>query len=188
MIIQDGVNKTNELWVTFENINQLISHIIWPLTVLIILWMYRRHLSGVIKRLGSFEAGATGISMTFDNKLEETFNDFLPAETSEIKSKSGVQIKSSLKKPNIPNHQLLNIREGLHNLIISKAQEFNISTVDKSSVEICEILKEQDNISIKNARFFKALIELTNSGDTSINETQVNKVKELFSSLKLQIQ
>ena len=70
MIIQDGVNKTNELWVTFENINQLISHIIWPLTVLIILWMYRRHLSGVIKRLGSFEAGATGISMTFDNKLE----------------------------------------------------------------------------------------------------------------------
>ncbi|REE81677.1 hypothetical protein BX611_1212 [Lutibacter oceani] len=187
MIIQEGGNKTNELWFTFEHINQLIEHIIWPLTVLIILLMYRKHVSGVIKRLGSFEAGATGISMTFDHKLEETFTNFLPAESSDIKSKSGVKIKSNDKIPNTPYHELLNIREGLHNLIINKAQEFNISTVDKSSIELCEILKEQENISIKNANYFKALIDLTNSGDTSINQLQVSKLKELYNNLKLQI-
>jgi hypothetical protein len=182
MIIQQSTIKA---WITFEQVNQLVGHIIWPLTVLIILWMYRKHLSGVIKRLGSFEAGATGISMTFDNKLEETFADFLPEEPLQLKSKSGVLIKSNVQKITTPYHQLLNIREGLHNLIINKAQEFNISTVDKTSIELCQILKEKEAITNKNARFFKALIDLTNAGDTSINQSQVDKVKKLYNNLQL---
>lgn len=182
MIIQQTFIKT---WITFEQLNQLIGHIIWPLTVLIILWMYRKHLSGVIKRLGSFEAGATGISMTFDNKLEETFEDFLPESTPQLKSKSSFQIKSDAQKITTPYHQLLNIREGLHNLIINKAQEFNISTVDKTSIELCQILKEKGEVSSKNARFFNALIDLTNTGDASITQFQVDKVKKLYNNLQL---
>ena len=171
--------------ITFEQFNQFIGHIIWPVTVLIALWMYRKHLIGVIKRLGSIEAGAGGISMKFDNKIEETFEDFLPANTDSVKSKSGVKIKSALKTVASPYHQLLNIRESLHNQIIRKAQENNITTLNKSSIELCEALNDLDLISNKNTRFFLALIDLTNSGDKSINQNQVDKVKELFNNLQL---
>ncbi|WP_111707576.1 hypothetical protein [Lutibacter citreus] len=185
MIFQEIVsNKTEELRFSFENLNQFIGHIIWPITVLIILWMYRKHISGVINRLGSFEAGATGISMTFDSKLEETINDFLPSESKVIKSKSAFQIRSGEVKLNSPYHQLLNIRENLYNLIITKSQEFNIVTAGKSSVQLCEILKEKEKISKKNADYFLSLIELTNSGNTTITQPQVNKVKELYNNLK----
>ena len=55
--------------VTSENFDNLLGHIIWPLTILIIFLIFRKNLSQVFNRLGSIEASATGVSLGFIDKL-----------------------------------------------------------------------------------------------------------------------
>jgi hypothetical protein len=172
--------------ITFDQINVLISHIIWPIAVIVALILFRKHLANVINRLGSVEAGATGVSISFDNQIKET--EQLLLSKSGATPKSGVQLKSSnktIRQNSSPYQELLNIREALHNQIIAKAQQFNIATQNKSSIELCDALLELNEITPQNAQFFMALIDLTSSGGTDINQQQLNKVKQLHENMQL---
>jgi len=172
--------------ITFDQINVLISHIVWPIAVIVALILFRKHLANVINRLGSVEAGPAGVSISFDKQIEET--EQLLLSKSGIISKSGVQPKLSnitVRQNNSPYQELLNIREALHNQIIVKAQQFKISTENKSSLELCDALLELNEITPQNAQYFMALIDLTSSGGTDINQQQLNKVKQLHKNMQL---
>lgn len=170
----------NDLTPIQEVIN-LLDVIIWPITLIVALILFKRNLASIIQRLGSFEAGATGISLSFQNKIEATKQLLLPGANG-TQSKSATSINA---RENTPFHQLLDIREALNGQMIHKAQLNDIPTGDTSSLELNEKLKEIGGITLKNAQVFEALMDLTGSGDTTISQSQVDEVKNLYDTIQL---
>ncbi|MEH6535470.1 MAG: hypothetical protein V7719_03690 [Psychroserpens sp.] len=173
---------------------KLLEIVIWPFTLLTLLFVLKKFLPDLIKRVGSFEATATGISMTFQEKIEEakeviTGNsgqqDFVTTST---KSKSSVKIhveKNKQVKGQTPYQILQGIRESLSHKIILKAQEHDIDTKNISSIELSKILKEIGGITFQKAKAFQTLIDLTNAADAFVNQNQANQVKQLFDGFEL---
>lgn len=175
-----------------EHLIRIIEIIIWPATLIVVLILFKKNIKNIFDRVGSFEASATGLSMTFQEKIEET-KKLVPINASNSngggsKSKSSVKIpvgRKKLKKGQTPYQSLLAIRDSLNNQIILKAQKHNISTKNLSSVEISNKLKEIGGLTIQKTKAFQALIELTNSADPSISQDQVNQVDQLLENLNL---
>jgi len=178
----DGAD--NEM-ITSENFDDLLGHIIWPLTLVLILLIFKRNLSHVFKRMGSFSASATGVSMTFDAQIEAAEAEVLKKR--EIKTKSGVRLKSSGSKAKTksPHYQLMTIRADLRDLIVKKAEEFNIETDHKSSLELRDELMDIDKLSPAKAHSFSLLINLTSSAGPEITKAQVKKIKNMYDHFSL---
>jgi len=187
MLFQE-ITTTSKVWPTLEIINTLIGNIIWPLTLVVLIWLFRKHFKALLGKLSSIDASGTGISLKFDQEIDEAIQELLP-ENEEIKvlSKSGVQLgeKKSTIKIQSPFHQIMDIREKLAFNIVLKAQESNISTEDKTSIELCNELLAKGSISSSDSKYFKVLIDLTNASNDTITQSQVNRVKMLYNNLKI---
>jgi len=171
--------------ITSENFDNLISHLIWPLTVIIILLIFRKNLAHIFKRLGSLEATAQGLSMTFDNQIEEA--ESVVFSKPEALSKSGVKIKSGISspKPKSPHYQLLAIRADLREMILEKAQGCNIDAQNKSSLELRDELIDKGELTSGKAHAYTVLINLTSSAGPEITNAQVKKIKYMYEHLSL---
>jgi len=181
---QTEVTPDTEM-ITSENFDDLLGHIIWPLTVVLIILIFKRNLSHTFKRLGSIEAGAQGVSMTFDKQVKEA--EAVVLKKTEAISKSGVRIKSNKTKvkSKSPHYQLLAIRADLRDLIVNKAQEFNISTEHKSSLELRDELIDIGELQPDKAHSFTVLINLASSAGPEITKAQVKKIKNMYNHLTL---
>ena len=191
-----ALNKTVRLIMeeteTIRHVINIIEIVIWPATLVVVLVLFKNNITGVIDRIGSFEASATGLSMTFQEKIEET-KKLVPLNISNSngggsKSKSSVKIpagRKKSKKGQTPYQSLLAIRDALNKQIILKAQQHDLNTKDLGSIEISNKLKEMGGLTIQKTKAFQALIELTNSADPSISQDQVNQVDQLLENLNL---
>jgi hypothetical protein len=166
---------------TYEHVNVFIEHIIWPLIILIVLLIFRKNLSEVFKKLGHIEIGPTGVSMAFDSQIEEAEKIILSNPNAEAMSKSGPRIV----KNKSPHYQLLAIRADLRELIMNKAQKFNLNTEHKSSLELRDDLLDIKELSPHNAHAFTVLVNLTSTAGPEINQSQVDKIKHLYEKLEL---
>lgn len=175
-----------------QHLIRIIEIIIWPATLIVVLILFKKNIKSIFDRVGSFEASATGLSMTFQEKIEET-KKLVPISASSsnsggLKSKSSVKIpvgRKKSRKGQTPYESLLGIRDVLNNQIILKAQKHNINTNNLSSIDISNKLKEIGALTIQKAKAFQALIQLTNSADSSISQDQVNQVDQLLENLNL---
>lgn len=169
---------------SWEQFTALIQVLIWPLTVVICLALFRKHLADVIDRLGSFKAGSSGLEMTFQNKLDEALT--LPAlKPSAAIAKSGGSINIQGSKAGTPYEQLLELRDVLNHKIRAKANELNIDTSNMSNHAISQKLKEVGGITFQNSQAFETLIELTNAASQQITQAQVNQVRALVYNLDI---
>ena len=176
-----------------EQLIRIIEIIIWPATLVIVLFMFKKNITGIIGRIGSIEASASGLSMTFQEKIEET-KKLLPQaalqpsqNASGTKSKSSVKIPSPKKKIQAENpyQTLLAIRDALNKEIILKAHQNNVNTDNKSSVEISNELKTIGVLTIQKTKAFQSLLDLTNAADPGISQDQANQVNHLYENLNL---
>mgnify|MGYP001815898979 CR=1 FL=1 len=170
-IIQDSAAQNTT---TLQDIIKLLDVIVWPFTIIIVLFLFKKNLSNVIGRLGSFEASAQGISMTFQKKMEETANKLLPAG----KSKSSITITSGT-----PNEQLNALRLNLEKQINDIAKRNNLETNNMRHIEIANKLVDAGGMTLQKSRAFSALHDLTNSGDSKVSQAQVDKVKLMIKEL-----
>lgn len=141
-----------------------------------------------MRKLSGIDATATGISLKFDQQIDTAIENFLPTqEEDSLIAKSAIQIDEQ-KEPKIPKspfQQMLNLRDQLNHRIILKSQDNNITTGNKSSMELKNELLKSGAISSKEANLFQTLIDLTNECDKTITQAQVNKIKLLSNNLKL---
>ncbi|MBT8317825.1 MAG: hypothetical protein HKP59_09360 [Lutibacter sp.] len=187
MAFQDSTEEVKEVWTTLEFISSIIGHIIWPITMLIIFWIFRKHFSNIMNKLSGIDATATGISLKFDQEIDEAIGENLTEQTPRLIAKQAMKIGE--KRPSFkevtPYHQMMNIRDGLNHRIILKAQENDISSQNKTNIDLKDELLKAEAISFQQAKLFQTLLQLTNSNFTNITQSQVNKVKLLYSNLKL---
>jgi len=187
MAFQDSSEGVNGVITNLKFISEVIGHLIWPMTLLIIFWIFRKHFANIMKKLSGIDASSTGISLKFDQQIDEAIENNLPSNTPEIISKSGIRIgeKKVNDIPKTPFHQILSIRDELNHRIFLKSQENNIVTEHKSTIELKNELLKLEAISPQDGKLFQTLINLTNSVDNTISQSQVNKIQLLYINLKL---
>ncbi len=187
MTLQDSTEGVKEVITNLKFISEVIGHLIWPITLLLVFWIFRKHFANIMKKLSGIDASSTGISLKFDQQIDEAIENNLPVNNPEIISKSGIRIgeKKASDLPKIPFQQILSIRDKLNHQILLKSQENNIVTEHKSAIELKNELLKLEAISLLDGKLFQTLINLTNSVDNTISQSQVNKVQLLYLNLKL---
>ena len=158
----------------FTEVTDLIDKIVWPLAVVAILLIYKKYLSGVISRVGSFSANTSGISLTFQDKLDQ-----LPSSV-KLLTKSGVHVL-----PDSPNEQLRTIRSQMEIDLKVFATNNGIDDPDLSMSEIFAQLKDKGKMTNQKSKAFITLYELAGSMDPGISQSQVDQVKLMVNDLNL---
>ena len=79
MAIQDSSQEISKVLTNLDFISKVIEHLIWPITILIIFIVFRKHFSNIMEKLSGIDATSTGISLKFDQQIDNAIEDFLPA-------------------------------------------------------------------------------------------------------------
>jgi hypothetical protein len=188
MAIQEASQEINAGLTYLGFISKLIESLIWPITLLLIFIIFRKHFVNLMQKLSGIDASSTGISLKFDQQIDDAIESILPLkEDSAVISKSSITIDEQIEVelPKTPFQQMLFLRDELNHRIILKSQEFNISSIHKSTIELKNELVKANAITNYDAKLFQTLIDLTNACDNTISQTQVNKVKLLYKNLKI---
>lgn len=175
--------KLTDAPIDWSQIIELVGIMIWPLTCLVIIILFKAKISNLFSKVENFKITKDGVEASFQNKLESV-QELLGAATGGGISKSGkkINIKGS---DSTPYNQLLEIKDALNSQIQDKAKEFNLETKGLTLIEISDKLKEIGAMTLQKAKLFNALVDLTNSGNPAISQAQVNQVKTLYLSLQL---
>lgn len=178
-----------------EQIIKLLDVIIWPLTVLIGLLFFRKHIGKIISSLGSIKAGAQGFEMNFiEDKLQEATkligigsSGISAKDGGGINPKSGGGISPKKSHAETPYQELLELQDSINQKLKTIASQNGMTTTSVSNFALTNELTDRDIIKPHTARELKALIELNNLGLNSpkITYAQVTQMKNLFNKISL---
>lgn len=166
----------------FEVLVSLIDAVVWPVTLLIILILFRKNFGEAIQRLGSLKADKTGISLTFQSKLDKAKGLFkgIGAKSISKSSELGVNTSSSFGSP---KEQLLGIHNDIETRLKNIAKENNIDVTSNNAHQVCNTFKEIGVFDLQKAELTKTLLDLTASPDAMISQQQVDEVKSLYQAI-----
>ncbi len=166
--------------VTFGDLVQLISVIIWPLTLLIIVFKFKSFFGRAINRMQSLDASASGISMTFQNKLDE-------AKT--LLSKMAPQLGDSAKSVTIsrqssPYERVLKVKKELEEFLNQMALNHGIEAKNHNPSNLSSRLSEIGLITFQQQKVINAALDLANSANPAITDDQAQVVEQLYATVK----
>ncbi len=169
---------------TFELIIKLIDALIWPVTLLCILLIFRRHLSEVILRLGTLKADKTGIELSFDKKIEATKQMFKQIQPSSI-AKSGGDIRVFPEEDRSPYGRIQKVRTQLVNSLMRISDNSKIQMEGLRPESLAEVLKRKGAISPEKAQMVSAMLEVTASATATATEKQAEEVENLMKRISI---
>ena len=166
----------------FEMFVRMAEILIWPLTVLIIVLLFRKKISGVIHRVGSFKASSSGLEMTFAPQLDAAKKLFFQLRPDAV-SKSAAILGNAEKPSGTPYEQLMQIKSELQQTIYELAQESNIAVSGKSNVQVCKTLEKTGVINNENSKLIQSLLMVIDAADPSISQNQVDDISSMYKAL-----
>jgi len=167
MILQITLEKKVEI---FLAVLEIVS---WPVTLLFILLFFRKYFTSALARLGTLQAGASGITMTYDKKIanaKKLLKEIQPSSTS--KSSVGIKVKS-----NSSYTKLMDLKMELNAGLIRLATENGIDCEGKTGAILNNELKESGIITLQRAHLIDSLMDVSNSADASFSKDHL-KVAE----------
>ena len=161
---------------------KILEVVIWPGTMLIIIFMFRNQFRSAMGRLGSFEASATGVSMTFEPKLDKAKALFKTLKPESL-SKNAVNIASSKDIKGTPIEQVSAMRHELFSTLSELGQESNLNVQGKSAHELCSDLEKSGVISHDNATLMHAILDVLNAANANVSQDQVDEIRSMIDSI-----
>lgn len=183
-----------------DQIIKLLEIIVWPLTVITGLLLFRKNISKIISSLGSIKAGAQGFEMNFiEEKLQEA-TKLIGIGSSDIIAKNGESIipkdggsiipKDSNITPKrshaeSPYQELLELQDIINQKLKNIATQNGITTTGSSNFALTNNLADHEVIKSNTAHKLKMLIELNNMALNSpkITHDLVTQMKKLFNNI-----
>lgn len=166
--------------VSFSDVVELLKVIIWPLTLLIIVFKFKTFFGSALNRMQSLDASATGISMTFQEKIEE-------AKTLLNKSKGALQnrAKMSVSESNDSAYKrVLDIKASLLDFLSEKARSKGIKPEKYNPKSLSTHLAEIGLFTLQQQKAINTVFDLANSATPSITKDQAQIVEDLYDSIK----
>lgn len=188
-----------------QEIIHLIDVIIWPVTVLVGLLFFRKHIGKIISSLGSIKAGAQGFEMNFiEDKLQEATKligigsaginakdggGINPKDGGGINPKDGSGITPKRSHAETPYQELLELQDSINLKLKSIASENGITTTASSNFALTAELVDRNIIKGDLSSQLKTLIELNTLALNSpkITFEQVSQMKTLFKNLSAKL-
>lgn len=134
-------------------------------------------------RLASLKADKTGVTMTFQNKIEAA-KKLLKDINVTSKSSQGINVSKS-GNVSTTYKKALDIRSNLESKLLKVAETNKISINGSSNIAICDDLMEIGVISYHNAKLIKSIIDIVDLVDNSITDEQVDEIMTLYNGVKL---
>lgn len=160
---------------TLELFIKLLEILIWPVLFVFVLVFFKKHFVSAMSRLGSINASATGVTMTFDNKMETAKKLLKTIQPKSIsKSSSGIQVK------NESYEALLKIKAATISKLKAIASKNGVATDNKTSTVLCSELEEAGIITIQKAKVFDSILDIASAADESFNASHLKVIDELF--------
>lgn len=159
---------------------KLIDILAWPLTVLIVLFGFKKYVAGVIKRIGSIQAGAGGISLTFSEQIEQAKSRL--AELKRPESTSTKKISSTLTPAVI---ELNRVKKSFTHTIHSFAQKQGVKVENKSLYTLVEHLKDEGYLHTDTANMIFVVEQVLQKATPAVTMQQVEELKLLVNEIDL---
>ncbi len=169
----------------FEMVIKLIDLIIWPVTLLVIVLIFRRNFSNAFERLGSIKADASGLAINFEKKLEETKQLFDKIKPKNI-SKAGVGIKTYVNQNDSPYKEVLDIRSDIINYLRLKSETAGLDADTLSPQELTNRLLNLNKLDENQAKMISAMLDLTNNADANTTKQQAESINNLFKQIEIE--
>ena len=197
---------------SIDQLIKLIEVIIWPLTVVGALFIYRKNFKHILSRVGNFKIGPNGLEMTLLEKTLEEAKSIIPFKNplltandrETIISKDGGKITPKTEGDTTPtasqvetqyqtNHadtpllELLELQEAINKKLKSVLTQNGVSNTGSSNFSLTNDLENHKIINNQTTSQLKKLIELMNIGlnTPQITYDQVIQMKKLFVSISI---
>jgi len=202
------VEQIKEGQAFWKNLIDTLDVIIWPLALILTLFLFRVQIKNMMDRFKSLKVTKDGAEFTLDNELDnfakeagmaksdnlligvgqpisKSGGDIIPKGSGDIIPKSDKKISPKKSHAESPYQELLELKEAINQKLNSIANQNGINTSTSSNFAITSILAEQDMISSDAAHKLKKLIELNNIGlnTPTITHDQVSKMKRIFNNI-----
>jgi len=161
---------------------KILEIVIWPSTLFGVILVFRKQFNNAMGRLGSFEANATGISLSFEPKLDQAKEVFGQLRSAGMAKSAPGGINQQRFK-GTPMEQVTRLHEEIDQTLIGIATENNIDLSGKSTAMLCKELAEKSLISKEKGRLLHALLEVLNSANAYITQQQVDEILEMYNSI-----
>lgn len=176
LMIQENPSSNFELTI------KLIEIVIWPFTLFLILFFFRKSFTGIFQRIGTFKVDSSGIEMSFEKVLEITKSTFeINRPETMGKGKSSFEIENTSNEP--PFQQLMEIKQSLDKALIDLASEEGIDVSDKSGAFLCNALEAKGAISKQKSELTKSLLKVVNMARMDITQAHLNDIKKMYNAL-----
>ena len=162
---------------------ELLNTIIWPFTVVIILILFRRYVANAILRIATLKADKTGVTMTFQNKIEAA-KKMLKDINVTSKSSQGINVSKS-GSPSTSYQKVLDIRSSLDSKLKEVAESNNVVLNGSNNIAMCDKLMEVGILPYHKAKLINSIFDIINSADSSISNEQAEEIMSLYKGVKL---
>ncbi len=169
---------------TLEMVIKLIDSIIWPVTLLLIVLIFRRKLNNAFQRLGSIKADSSGIAINFDKQLEDTKKIFNAIKPKAI-AKEAIGIKTYMNQSDTPYKQILDVRSSIINYLKLKSEAASLNTDSLLPNQISKSLLNLHKIEPDQAKMIDAMLELTKNANANTTQEQADIVDTLFEQINI---
>ncbi|WGK64476.1 hypothetical protein [Croceiramulus getboli] len=162
----------------FKEIIKLVDVIIWPLIVFCFVLMFRPYFAQAFKRLGSIQAGATGIAMTFDKKIDET-----KALLKQIRPKDQSKSASRRLSSSTQSDEQLGLNQieiGVEQHLQALAEQNEVDVNGLNTLEINTKLKDRGIILLQKKKLIDHLIDLLKTPHGDLNNEQLQVINDLY--------
>jgi hypothetical protein len=161
---------------------KILEIMAWPSTLIGVILVFRKQFNQAMGRLGSFEASATGVSMSFAPKLDQAkqlYNQLKPADS----SKSAAGLKQSERPLGTPMEQVSKLRYEIDRTLVEMAKEHNIDPTGKSPNTLVSELADKGLIIRDKGRLLQAILEVLNTANANITQQQVDEIYQMYNSI-----
>ena len=166
---------------TFENIVNLIEAIIWPITFLITIHLFKHQLKNGFDRITTLKADATGFEIGLAEKIAKKI-----AKAKSIFSASNITPKSRPVDINgDPYDALQELRKEAKSELTSLAKKAGISPA-ASSIELCNQLKATGTLLLQNAKLAVLFFEIAECAKPgSFTNSDLQEVQMIYDQIAL---
>lgn len=196
-----GVIESQSFW---SNLIKILEIIIWPIAIIICLYLFKKQIGSIIDRFESADVSASGIAFKLQNAtkligtgssdilskdgvsiIPKDGNSIIPKDGSGIIPKSSESITPNRSRAESPYQMLIELQDAINNKLTNKAIQKGITTKGSSNFAITNDLADQNIIDSHTATKLKVLIELNTMGLNSPETThdEVTQMKKLFNNI-----
>lgn len=189
----EELEKGQLLW---ENVIDTLEVIIWPIALIIILYLFKKQIGSIIDRFESANVTASGLAVKLSQgakKIGEGSSSTLAIGDDEMIAKSGEDmfsqssedIKPERSQAETPYQGLIELQDAINYKLQRIAKEKGITTTSNSNFALTSDLAKRGTLDKHTASKLKTLIELNTLGLNSpeITHEQVTQMKRLFNNI-----